>query len=49
MTCADRLPSIHAGLPSKDAFPPLETWEDICAEMNYLCSRFGLPRVVSVN
>ncbi|KIP03339.1 hypothetical protein PHLGIDRAFT_244322 [Phlebiopsis gigantea 11061_1 CR5-6] len=49
MTFADRLPSIHAGLPSKHVFPPLETWEDICAEMNYLCSRFGLPHVVSVN
>ena len=47
MAFADRLPSIQSA--TKDAFPSLDTWEDVCAEMNYLCSRLGFTRVVSVN
>ena len=41
----DKLPTF-AGLPSDGSFPPLDTWEDICAEMKYLCGRLGTVCIV---
>lgn len=41
---------VYTELPGpKGSFPPLDTWEDMCAEMNYLCGRLGITCTLSAS
>jgi hypothetical protein len=43
---SEKLPAC-VGPPSKEEFPRLDTWEDICTEMRFLCEQFGLACAAS--
>lgn len=37
----EKLPA-HAGPPAKAGLPPLDTWDDVCKEMKFLCEQLGV-------